>query len=111
MKLQVHERLALLDFLKDHKDSFAGLKSTRQAREIISFNQEEVDLYKLRIKDGAWDWDRAKDSERVLDAPLDEYVINIVREWLANLNKTQSMTEIHMSLYEKFILNYGSIEP
>jgi len=110
MKLMVHERLALLDTLKDHKDNFSGLQSVRQAREALSFDAEEVEFFNLRIENGHWEWDRTRDSQRVLDAPLDVYVINLVREYLTKLNDAHNLAEAHMSLYEKFILDYRAVE-
>ena len=110
MKLAVHERLALLELLPK-QGSYAGLKTIRKAKEIFSFTPEEMEFYKLHINDkNRWEWDRGKASERILDAPVEEYIIDIIREKLAEMNKKGTMTETYVSLYEKFIINYRSVE-
>lgn len=111
MKLDIHERFALLELLPKQGD-YAGLKAIRKAREIIGFSQEEIEFYQLkRNKDnGQWAWDTVRASQRVLDAPLEEYVIDTVRILLRKMDEGKMMTELYMSLYEKFIINYRAVE-
>lgn len=109
MKLEVHERLALLNLLPQ-KGSYAGLKSLRKAREIISFTPEEAEFYELSHENGQTKWSSAKAVERVLDAPLEEYVIDIVRQKLSEMEKKKELTEQYLSLYEKFVIAYLHVE-
>ena len=109
MKLEVHERLALLNLLPQ-KGSYAGLKSLRKAREVISFSPEEAVFYELVHDSGQTKWSSAKAVERVLDAPLEEYVIDIVRQKLSEMEKKKELTEQYLSLYEKFVIAYLHVE-
>ena len=110
MKLEVHERLALLELLPS-KGSYAGLKALRKAREIISPNQEEREFFELKHDGRQWSWNPAKASQRVLDAPIEQFVMETVREALAEMNANGEMTEAYMSLYEKFVIAYRTVEP
>lgn len=110
MKLEVHERLALLEILPKQGD-YAGLQALRKAREIISFTQDELDHYEMAIgDDGKWHWDGVKASQRVLDAPLEQFIIETIRKALSEMESKHTMTELQMSLYEKFIVSYRAVE-
>ena len=110
MKLEVHERIALLDLLPKQSD-YIGLLALRKAREIISFTPEESEYYELRIGDDKrWHWDGPKASQRILDAPIEEYIVGLIREKLAELNDKKLLSELYLSLYEKFITNYQAVE-
>ena len=111
MKLEVHERIALLGLLPDKAD-YAGLKALRKAKEIISFNKEEQERYSLHINDkGQWEWDPVAASQTVLDAPMEEYVMDVIREKLADLNSKKELTQDYVSLFEKFIIAYRTVTP
>jgi len=110
MKLEIHERLALLQILPE-KGSYAELKSIRKAREIIALTQDEIEFYEMEIKEGKWHWNIAKASQRVLDVPLGEYMTNTIRDLLAAMNQAKSMTEMFSSLYEKFVIAFRTVEP
>ncbi len=109
MKLEIHERIALLELLPKQAD-YAGLQALRKAREIISFTQDELDFYEMVQRDGEWHWDGVKASQRVLDAPLEQFVVEKIRERLSEMNKSQAMTDMFASLYEKFIISYRAVE-
>lgn len=114
MKLEIHERLALLEILPRQGD-YAGLMALRKAREIFSFTQEELDLYELKqTPDGLgnmrWDWNQAKASQRVLDAPIEQFVMETIRKKLNEMDEAHTLTEMYISLFEKFIINYRAVE-
>ena len=110
MKLEIHERIALLELLPKQGD-YAGLQALRKAREILSFAQDEIDFYELSLgDDNQWHWDGVKASQRVLDAPLEQFVVEKVRERLSEMNDKQAMTDMFASLYEKFIISYRAVE-
>lgn len=111
MRLEVHERLALLTLLPGEGD-YAALKTIRRAREMLSFSPEEMTFYEIKSAVGAdgkpqTNWSSRKAAEAVKDVPVDEYTVNVIREKLAAMNKTRKLTEQYMSVYEKFILDYG----
>ena len=110
MKLEVHERLALLPLLPAEGD-YAALKVIRRAKEMISFTQEEVDFYEIKTVPGAdgrpqTQWSSAKAAEAIKDVPVDEYIVNLIRDKLADLNKRHKLTEQFMSIYDKFVVAY-----
>jgi hypothetical protein len=111
MKLEIHERLALLEILPK-QGSYAELKALRKAREIISFTQEEIDFYQLKIGDDKlWHWATAKASQKVLDAPIEQYVAETIRKALAEMESKHAMTEMYTSLYEKFVIAFRTVGP
>jgi hypothetical protein len=110
MKLEVHERIALLQLLPTEGD-YAGLKSIRRAKEMISFNKEEMDFYELTVGTNAkgesiTNWNAAKASEQIKDVPVDEYITSLIREKLSELNHAGKLSESTFSLYEKFVIMY-----
>ena len=109
MKLEIHERLALLELLPKQGD-FAELQALRKAREIISFTQDELDFYEMKRADNnQWVWNGGKAAEKVLDAPIEQYVVETIRKALSKMDDEHALTELYMSVYEKFILNYRAV--
>ena len=110
MKLEVHERIALLGLLPKEGD-YAALKAVRRAREMFSFTPEEMSYYELRSSPGVDGkpqvvWNKDKSSSQVKDVPVDEYITDMIRASLAELNKKKRLTEEYLSLYEKFVVMY-----
>ena len=110
MKLEVHERLALLTLLPNEGD-YAALKTIRRAREMISFTPGEMEFYEIKSVTGPdgrpqTQWSSAKAAEAVKDCPVDEYTMNVIRDKLADLNKRKKLTEQYMSVYDKFVIAY-----
>lgn len=111
MKLEIHERLALLEILPKQGD-YAGLQALRKAREIISFTQDEMEFYKMKVGDDkAWHWDEVRATNRVLDAPIEQYIVETIRKLLSEMDRKHAMTDMYMSLYEKFVVSYRAVEP
>ena len=110
MKLEVHERIALLQLLPT-EDGYAGLKSLRRAREMISFDGDELEFYEITSGYGPdgkpfTNWSPTKAMEQVKDVPIDEYVTDIIRKALVSIEAKHDLTEQTMSLYEKFVVMY-----
>jgi hypothetical protein len=110
MKLEVHERLAILSLLPKESD-YAGLKSLRVARENLSFTSEEEKFIELRSATNSKGesqllWDTQKALDAVRDIPLDEYVTSTIRKALATMEKQKKLTEEYLSIYEKFVVMY-----
>ncbi|MHA2086149.1 MAG: hypothetical protein ACXAB9_12645 [Candidatus Thorarchaeota archaeon] len=110
MKLEVHERIALLQLLPT-EGTYAGIKAIRRAREMISFQKDEIDFYKIESgvrPDGSsfTNWDPAKAMEQIKDVPVDEYVTDVIRKSLAELEVEGKLNDQTLSLYEKFVVMY-----
>jgi hypothetical protein len=110
MKLEIHERLALLELLPK-QGAYAELQALRKAREILSFTQDEMDSYEMKLSGtNQWTWDGQKAAQRILDAPLEQYVVETIRKKLIEMDENHALTEMFMSLYEKFIIAYRAVE-
>lgn len=111
MKLELHERIALLQLLPQ-QGSYAELKAIRKAREIFSINQEEKEFFEI-VEDppGSFRWNAAKASQKVMDAPIEQYIMEIVRKKLADMEHNHKLTNDYISLYEKFVIAYRTVEP
>jgi hypothetical protein len=110
MKLEVHERLAILAILPGKSD-YAALKTIRRAREMLSFTPEEQEFYVIKQVVGpdgntstTWNSERAR--EKIKDCPVDEYTTHLIRDILAEKNMKKELTEQYVSLFEKFVLAY-----
>lgn len=105
MKLEVHERIALLQILPTSGD-YAALKTIRRAKEMISFTPEEVEFYEIKQIGEQATWNSRKASEVIKDIPVDEYTTNLIRNKLVEMDRKKQLTENHLSLYEKFVVIY-----
>lgn len=110
MKLEVHERIALLQLLPA-EGGYAGLKSIRRAKEMISFTKDEIDFYEIVSgvnTEGSpfTNWNPTKAMEQVKDVPIDEFITDLLRNALVELERKKKLTDQTMSLYEKFVVMY-----
>lgn len=105
MKLEVHERLIVLDLLPK-EDDYAGMKALRRFKEGVNFSPDEVEYFELKIENGQYKWNSARSAEKVKDVPMELYVTDILRDALSKLNKEHKLREEHMSLYDKLIVAY-----
>ena len=106
MLLEVQERLALMELLPREGD-YAAIKSLRRAREMISFTPDENEALKFEQKgEGLLVWDVEKSAELVRDIPVDEWATNQIRQVLIGLSNDKKMTDMHFTLYEKFVINF-----
>ena len=100
MKFNVLERIVLSQILP--KDgSFLNLKLIRVAKEALSFNEEENKALCFVQKGEVLNWKEGvvEDKEVKLGAVIIDLIVNKLKE----LDKSASLTENHISLYEKFI--------
>jgi len=110
MKLDIPERLSLLELLPKEGD-FAALTNIRRAREMISVTPEElkeVGATTEVMSDGSSRilYNPAKVAELIVDIPVDEYITNVIRDKLAELNRTKKLIDKYYSLFDKFIMTY-----
>ena len=110
MKLELHERIVLLELLPKEGD-YAALKTIRRAREMLAITPEEQTFYEFKeVRDEKgnlnYNWNPMKAREQVKDCPVDEYTTDLFREKLAELNRSNKLTENYVSLFEKFVIAY-----
>ena len=102
MKLSVLERLTTQGLLPEEAN-FTNLKLIRVARELLSFNEEELKVLNIRegLEPGTIQWDDNVVPER--DIKLGETARGLIVEALKKLNEEGKLTNNHFSLYEKFV--------
>ena len=111
MLLEVHERLVLTTLLPK-KGDYAALKTLRRAQEMIAFTPDEITFYEIRnginpeTGKSQVQWNQQRASEQVKDIPIDEYITNLVRNKLAEMDRKGELTSEFMSVYEKFVIIY-----
>ena len=105
MLLEVQERLALLELLTREGD-FAAIKTVRRAREMIDFTPDERQELKFEQKGTTLVWNLEVGIEMLRDIPVDEWTSNKIRDILINLSNENKLTDMHFTLYEKFVVNY-----
>ncbi len=105
MKLEVHERIKLLDLLPQ-QGHYAELKDMRKHREMFSFTDEELKRLNFRNEGGALAWDLQQGQEVVRDIPISEFVTSMIRNILAQMEMDGKLTDDTFSLYEKFVVAY-----
>ncbi len=103
MELTIIERLALLPILPG-EGSFITLKLLRQFKEELSFSEQEHKTLNLRVEDGLTRWNIKKQEDGIKEIKIGEVMKNIVKDTLQKLDKQEKLQEIHMSLYEKFVV-------
>ncbi len=110
MKLEIHERLALLNLLTAEEEHYEALKTLRRAMEMISFTPEELEGLKFdqKLVEGkvqfTWDTDIAQNLVR--DIPVDEWTTHRIRNLLQKEEDAGKLKDRHVTLYEKFVIDY-----
>ena len=111
MKLEVHERLALLTLFPKDGD-YAALKTFRRAFEMLSFTPEDMKFYEFVGgigQDGkpVTNWNSTKAAEAVKDCPIDEFTTDYLRNKLSEMQNKKKLSEDFLSIYEKFVIAYS----
>ncbi len=106
MKLTVGERLTLLGLLPD-ESNFAGVKEIFRLRTLLGLTDEEsATIEVVPLPDGRIQWDQEKALGLIKDIPMGEWITEVIRGELRDLDKDYQLRVEVMSLYEKFILDY-----
>ena len=71
----------------------------------------ELDFYEIKPgvgPDGTpmTNWNPKKAMEQIKDVPVDEFITNLIRKILADLEGKGKLTDQTISLYEKFVVMY-----
>ena len=102
MELGIAERLILLGILPN-EGNFITLKILRQLREDLSFNEEEIEKYKIIQGDEQVQWNSEEDQKHKKDIKIGGEGTSIIVKLLKELDKTEKLNQKHLTLYEKFI--------
>jgi hypothetical protein len=108
-KLTVIERLLALSLLPK-EGSYTDLKLVREAKENLSFNEEEHKLLQFRDENGNTLWNQFYEVDGKLEITVGDVPIKLnliaerkLQDALKKLDEEGKLTEQYMSLYEKFI--------
>ena len=112
MKLEVHERLSLLEILNVEEEHYAALRTLRRAREMLSFDGDELKLLEFKqvqAPDGSvqFGWNQEAAESLVKDVPVDEWTTHYIRAKLISDEEQGKLKSRHLSLFEKFVSDYG----
>lgn len=103
VKLDVGERLTILELLFNSKGNYVTMKHIHELQvDIIGFNDDEIKNYNLKTNEkGILTWNQKGAEE--LEFKLDDTKFDIIKEKVLKLDESEQLTERHLSLYEKFI--------
>ena len=108
MNLTVQERF-LLGELLPKEESYAGMTEIYKLKIHLSISEEEVKAIELVKDSNGVRWNPEKATEVIKDVPMGEWITNIIRDNLREKNEKRKLQEKHMSLYEKFVVDYGMV--
>jgi len=100
MKLDVRERLVLLSVLPA-EGNFITLKVVRKLRESLSFNEEEIKLYKFVQGNNQVTWDNSVEQSKAIE--IGTQAKTIIQDTLNKLDKEEKLRDEHFTLCVKFL--------
>ena len=100
MKLNLLERFTVLQILPQ-KGNFATLNIVRKLQEALAPSEEEFKKYEIKQDGDQTKWNK-KGLEEV-EIQLGEKAIEIVVSTLKELDKENTLTPQHLTIYEKFV--------
>ena len=100
MKLDIFERITLLDMLAGHRGMIITLKVVQKLMDKVGFTEDENEDYQLKYADNGGVFWRAKEGVEVeKDFELSEKQIRFVKQLM---EKNPNLGIKHLSLLEKF---------
>lgn len=107
MILTVAERLTLLGLLPD-ESNYPGVKEIFRLRQLLGLTDEESKEINVQQGEmpGTIMWDNEKAMGLQVDIAMGEWITEVIRGELRDLNENYKLTTEVMSLYEKFIHDY-----
>jgi len=103
-ELTVLERLVLLNILPKEGD-FTTIKLMRKLRESLSFDEDELGKIKFVQEGDQTRWNEKEASAILKPIQIGEKMLDIIHDALKKLNSEKKLTNEHLSLYEKFVVN------
>jgi len=103
-ELTVLERLVLLNILPKEGD-FTTIKLMRKLRESLSFDEEELKKIEFVQEGEQTRWNEEASKSMLKPIQIGEKMTDIVHDALKKLNDEKKLTNEHLTLYEKFVVN------
>ena len=106
MKLTVGERLVLLGILPE-ESNYAGVAEIHRLRSLLGLtDKESAEIEVEPTGDGRIQWNQEKALGLIVDIAMGEWITNVIRGELREMNEDYGLKVEVMSLYEKFIHDY-----
>jgi len=107
MILTVAERLTLLGLLPN-ESNYPGVKEIFRLKQLLSLTDDESKEINVQQGEmpGTIMWDQEKALGLNADIAMGEWITEVIRGELRDLNEDYKLTPEVMSLYEKFIQDY-----
>jgi hypothetical protein len=106
MKLSISERLTLISLLPE-ENSYAGIREIHRLGLLLGLKDDEAQQVEVqRLGDGRIQWNQEKALGLIVDVPIGEWMHEVVRMRLRDMDKAGNIRPEHMSLFEKFIFDY-----
>ena len=106
MKLTVGERLTLLGLLPE-ESNYAGVREIFRTRQLLGLTDEESTTIKVEpTGDGRIQWDQEKALGLIVDIAMGEWITEVVRGVLRDLDREYRLRPEIMTLYDKFVIDY-----
>jgi hypothetical protein len=108
MKLTIPERVYLTEYIPV-EGKYATLLELRVARETLSFNAEEVAEYEIKeYPDGRVEFNQQKAVTYLSEIPMTDWLTHTVQNKLIQAEKEGKLPFVHLTIYEKFVINYNN---
>ena len=101
MKLNIHERVTLLQILPTEGD-FTTLKILGDLQSALGFSEEDHKKFKIKQVDSTISWD-PKEGVKEYEIELGDKATEIIKDALLDLDKNKKLKVGHFSVYEKFV--------
>lgn len=105
VKLDVLERVILPQILPV-KGSYVEQTICQGAMKVLNLTEEEIKKFDFTSKDGQMQWESSED----VSIELSDAAVVVIKTALKTLNDESEITQQHMTLYEKFVVNAPSTE-
>jgi len=102
MKLTLAERFTALDAIP-HNGDYITLKHVRDLREKLAPSEHEIKDLGIKADGPNISWDTTKDEPKEIE--ITEFQLDIIRNGLKALDAKKKLTENHLSIYERLVIN------
>ena len=103
MRLEVEERMVLIDLLSRKRGNYKDLHKLRRVRGMAGFDTEEYIRLKITEGPGGITFDRNEAESMSKEIPIDDWTFNYVVRNLEEMDKAGQLTDAFLPLYAKFI--------
>lgn len=102
MKLNVLDRMMILNVIETYKEgNFATFKSIKDLKLKLYLSEEEEKEFEFKNEGGMYKWNDK--GSLGIEIEITEKQIQLIKDQLLVLDKSNKLTKNHISIYDKFI--------